>query len=351
MMVFQHFGAHNDIFIHTEKQQYCGGEVVRGTVSLSVSAALSVESVNIKLAGYEQAEFAYTVTRSVPAPTKENPGATRMYTEVRHAKELRTFFKRKYVLYAVRSTLVAGCFQFPFQFTLDANLPGTFTLSSGGPSSTQATVHYEVRAEVQVPGMFESNLKHYQELLICQPLQQAVMSSDTYKESKVTFLCCIPKGNVSLAATIDKNAYVPGEQVMLSLIVDNSMSKVDLESFTFRLERRIVLYAQGQVHTQTEVISKTKCGGIDKGDRAERTMAVQLPFRTEPSTSAQLVRCAYSLIVELSVPWSPNVRVTRPVQIYAATQPSYSAHPTMPQEWHPQVMPMVDLNNLPPQTY
>lgn len=350
MIIFQGNGS-NQIFIHTDKQQYYSGETVTGQVMLAVPSSLSLDSLNVKITGFEQAEFNYTVTKTVPAPTRENPSATRMVTEVRRASQTNSFFKRKYVLYAAKSTLFGGNFCFPFQFRLDQNLPGTFSLSSRSSSDASAKVYYEVRAEVAVPGFFEPNLKHYQEILVCQPLQQQLMSSDTYKETNVTFLCCIPKGTVSLAATIDKNAYVPGEQVMLSLIVDNSQSKVNLEDFSFKLVRSIVLSAQGQTHYESATVVKTKCGGVAKGERAERRMAVQLPPRTEPSTNSKLVKCSYSLSVELHVPWSPNVKVSQPVQVYAAPLPTYSAVLALPPDWNAQTMPMVDFSNLQYQAY
>lgn len=347
MIIFQNLGTCDQIYIHTEKQQYYAGEIVKGQVMLSVASAMHVDSINIKLSGHEQAQFTYTETRTVSAGN----GQTRLETVTKTASEKNTFFRRKYTLYSVRSTLVGGNFCFPFQFTLDQNLPGTFDLRSGGFSSTKATVYYEVRAEVQVPGFFEPNLKHYQEILICQPLKQHLMSSDTYKEAKVTFLCCIPKGNVTMAASIDKNAYAPGEQVMLNLIVDNSQSQVDLESFAFFLEQNITLRAQGRSHCERKAVVKHKCGGIPKGERADRRMAVQLPFHTEPSTESRLVNCNYRLVVELHVPWSPNVKVTAPVQVYAAPQATYSAVLTMPQGWAPQVMPAVDLSTMQYQVY
>ncbi len=318
---------------------------------LSVAQAMNVDSINIKISGYEMAEFNYTVTRQVPAPTRENPHATRTEYITRRAKETNTFFKRKYVLYSIRSTLVAGNFCFPFQFILDHGLPGTFSLSSYGGSAFNACVRYEVRAEVGVPGIFEPNLKHYQDVLIHQPLKQALMASDTYKETKVTFLCCIPKGTVSLAATVDKNAYAPGENVMLNLIVDNSNSKVDLGDFSFKLERSIALYAEGRSHYESDVVVRSKCGGVPRGERAERRMAVQLPHRSEPSTDGHLVKCNYRLIVELHVPWSPNVKVTTPVQIYAPQLTTYSANIVMPPNWAPTIMPMVDLSNMQYQAY
>jgi hypothetical protein len=156
---------------------------------------------------------------------------------------------------------------------------------------------------------------------------------------------------VSLSAAIDKNAYVPGEPVMLSLIVDNSQSQVDLETFSFKLERTLDLHAEGRYHQKSMTIVKNKVEGVLKGERAERLMAVDLPYNTEPSTDGHLVKCSYRLIVELHVPWSPNVKTKTPVQIFAAPLATYSAVLDLPQGWAPQVMPMVDLTNLQYQAY
>lgn len=351
MIVFQNIGGSNQIFIHTEKQQYYSGEVVSGTVMLSVGSPMNVDSINVKLSGYEQAQFKYEVSRQVPAPTKENPNATRTEYETRQAREERTFFRRKYNLYAVKSTMMPGNYCFPFQFTLENHLPGTFTLNTEHGSSTDARVRYECRAEVQVPGIFESNLKHYQDILICQPLKNGMMAIDTYKETKVTFLCCIPKGTVSLAATIDKNAYAPGECVMLRLIVDNSKSQVDLSSFKFHLTQDITLFAGGQSKSMSRVVVTNRCDGVRKGDRIDRNMAVQLPLHCEPSTDGYLVKCKYTLVVELSVPWSPNVRVIQPVQVYAPIMANYSAQLVMPNNWQPTVMPVVNLSAMQYQSF
>jgi hypothetical protein len=351
MIVFQHFGASNQIFIHTEKQQYYAGEVVRGTVSLAVAGSLNVDSIVLKLSGYEQAEFDYTVSREVRDHSNPNNKTTKTVYETKRASQRNTFFKRRYVLFTMRSTLVGGNFSFPFQFTLDANLPGTFYTGSRHSMTYAASVHFEVGAEVVVPGIFESNIRHSQDILICQPLSRALMQADCYKESKVTFLCCIPKGNVSLAATIDKNAYGPGDVVQVGLIVDNSGSQVDLENFSLRLDRTLELSAHGKSFYDSTTIVKSKCAGVQAGQRAERQMGIQLPMDTEPSTRANLVRCSYNVVVELHVPWSPNVRVSTPVQVFAPVRSTYSVHVQMPPGWAPTVMPMVDLQNLQYQTY
>lgn len=164
-------------------------------------------------------------------------------------------------------------------------------------------------------------------------------------------MCCIPKGTVSVAASIDKNAYAPGEQVMVKLIVDNSQSQVDLEDFSFHLEQKVFLQADGEDYCEFNVIVESKCGGIRRGERAERQLAIQLPLDIETSTYGDLVHCSYRLIVELSVPWSPNVRVSTPIQIFAVPLASYSAVLTLPEGWAPQVMPTVNLSAMQYQTY
>lgn len=227
--------------------------------------------------------------------------------------------KRKYTVHSYQCTLAAGNFQFPFQFLLDSKLPGTFELARGSSNShgqykpIRANVHYEVEAEIAVPGMFNPNLRHSQEILLYQPLDRALVGSETFKEANVTFLCCISKGTVSLAANIDRNAYAPGETVQLRLIVDNSQSQVNLEAASLKLQRSLTLRAQDKTMQETVTVVKSTSPPIAIGERCDRQITLQLPLRTEPSTNGHLVDCKYELVVQLKVPWSPDVTVRTPV--------------------------------------
>lgn len=325
---------HNSIFIHTDKQQYYHGEVVNGTINLAVNTPMHVDAVYLKFKGVQECHFEYQESYKEGDQTKYR---------TRTARESDRFVHRRYQIYSYKCTLANGSFCFPFSFVIDSNLPGTFECRE---STYGGSVYYELEAEVAVPGMLTPNLRHSQELIINQPLNQQMQATDTFKQAKVTFLCCIPKGEVGMAANIDRNAYAPGDQVNLRLQVDNSNSQVNLEAASLKLHRTLTLRAEGRSFSTTQTVCKAKSMPIAAGEQTDRFIQVGIPHRSEPSTDGHLVNNSYSLEVCLSVPWSPNVRINQPVQIYQPARPTFVVVPQMPPNWQPQMMPVVQLNTM-----
>ncbi|PJF17204.1 hypothetical protein PSACC_03008 [Paramicrosporidium saccamoebae] len=340
------FGQSNIIHIHTDKQQYYAGDLVTGQVTLSVVQPLHVDGVYLKINGNELTEFDVTRSRTVKDPHDPQKNIVETYTE--RVNGHHTFFRRRYCIYATKSTLSSGNFVFPFQFQLDQKLPGTFEIYNKRQysRSLQASLRYHVEAEVAVPGMLKPNLYHSQDILINEPLRNMLMSSDTLKEAKVTFLCCIPKGTVTMSANIDKNAYSPGETVQLHLIVDNSESQVDLEAFTLKLRKDLSVHAGSDTFYGNGTVIKASSPGVRAGDRADRYIQLSLPHDTEPSTRSKLIECEYELNVVLKVPWSPDVVTKQAVQIVAAQRQDYVSKLQYPSGWEPSVMPMSDLQSM-----
>lgn len=343
------FGQTDLIYIHTDRQQYYAGELVSGQMILSVVHGLNVDGVFLKIYGNEEVEFDAARVKE----TKNSDGKKEYVHYTERVRASKTFFRRKYCIYSQKCTLTSGNFVFPFQFRLDAKLPGTFEIYNHKSFSQYATANitYRVEAEVAVPGLLTPNLRHSQDILICEPLRAVLMASDTYKETKVTFLCCIPKGNVSMTANIDKNAYAPGESVQLRLIIDNSQSRVDLDCLVLRLSSKISLHASGDEATCSGTVVKASSAGVKAGERADRFIQLSLPPDLEPSTSSDLISCEYVLNVILKIPWSPDVNIKQPVQIYAPQRPTYVGKLQYPQGWAPSVFPVADLQTMQYVTY
>lgn len=343
------FGQTNIIYIHTDKQQYYAGEVVTGRIMLSVVNPLHVDGIYLKLEGHEHVEFDAARTRTI----QEANGQQRTEHYTVRVSDTQRFFRRRYCIYQQKCTLAGGNFVFPFTFPLDSRLPGTFEISKGRAFSQYfgGDISYRVEAEVAIPGMLKPNLYHCQDILICEPLRTQMMTTNSYKESKVTFLCCIPKGQVAMSATIDRNAYGPGDVVQLHLTVDNSASTVNLEALSLKLVRTIKGYAGMDSYRDCETVAKTRTPGLKAGDRADRQIQMVLPHDAEPSTDGRLVKCAYELSVVLKVPWSPDVVITQPVQIYAPQRTTYVANLQYPANWNPNVFPTADLQNMQFVTY
>lgn len=359
------FGQNNLIYIHTDRQQYYAGEQVSGTVILSVIQPLHVDGIYLKIYGYEETEFDV----SCQSQKTDNQGKVKLEQWTERVRGSNTFFRKRYCIYSQKCTLASGNFVFPFQFLLDAKLPGTFEIygqQKFSQRSTKASITYRVETEVAVPGLLKPNLYHSQDILICEPLRTALMSSDTYKECSVTFLCCIPKGTISMSANIDKNAYEPGDTVRLRLILDNSSSQVDLEYLSLKLVSEINLIATEvidrpigldsrrichEVSSSRGTIAKARSAGVKAGERVDRYIQLTLPTDCEPSTKSSLISCKYLLSVELKVPWSPDVVITQPVQIYASQRQTYQAHLQYPPDWAPSVFPIIDLQTMQYVTY
>jgi hypothetical protein len=343
MTLFDLFGTKNIIVIHTDKPSYYPGERVSGTVSLSVIEPIHVDAVFLKVRGFEDTEFYYQ--RSYQVRNSNNTYSTR-YENVR-ASDSDIFYNRNYCLYSCNSILTAGNFIFPFDFTLDHHLPGSFYFQEG---SSTGEVSYKVIVEVSTPGIFSLNLRHDQSFVVRELLKQPLSATETYKESDVTFLCCINKGRVTMSANIDKNAAAPGENINLHILVNNSSSQVNLKRVDFYVTRRVTLRAGGRSSDDSRNIITSTSPPVPMGTIADRNIAVTLPYGALSSTRSSLITCEYFLTVELSVPWSPNVRFTLPFQVYAPAPTDYVTVISYPPGWNPITMSAVHLTQAVPDT-
>jgi len=335
------FGFTDLLNIHTEKQSYYAGENVIGQIAFSVVQPIHVNGVYVNLHGREETKFTVQEQYNV----RKGRETTVEYKTVTK-RESNVFLKRSYCIFAQKCTMMPGNYVFPFNFRLESDIPASFDLPSDYGGSRKGKIEYRIIGEVAVPGTFNPNLRTVQELIIRETLRDDMNSIETYKEGKVTFLCCIPKGTVTLSANIDRNAYGPGEQIILSLLVDNTNSDVTLDALNLKVVRNIVLYAEGHRDSQCSTICKAVTPGLAAGDRTERQIFLRIPANTAPSAESDLVKCDYRLIVELKVPWSPDVTVKHPVQIYMPQRPDYVPTLIYPPNWSPTVYPSVDLNTL-----
>lgn len=329
------------IFVHTDKPQYFAGERVTGTVTLSVSEPLHVDGIYVKVKGYQFVRFRKSIPRTVYDPNAPNNERT-VYEDVTF-QEKDVFFKRMFCIYSVKSTLMPANFVFPFDFVLDHGLPGAFIFNNAS-SATYGRVLYKVKAEVVVPGMFKFNLKHNQEVIINEPLRQQISRSDSFKEENVTFCCCISKGHVSMAASIDKNAYSPGEQCKLQLMVDGKECQVDIDQISFALHQSVTMRAGGEKFYETRKLIQSNTPRVPAGGSTTRTIPLNLPYDCTPSCRSSLITCEYTLRVRLSVPWCSDVDLVVPVHIYAPPSANYVAQVVYPESWSYQTMPAVHLN-------
>jgi len=132
---------------------------------------------------------------------------------------------------------------------------------------------------------------------------------------------------------MDKNAYVGGETAQVHVKVEND-SAVDVTHFTSKLIREITLVAHGHTRTIRDIVCQAKYPGTPTMTKKESDIPLSLVGKKghfiQASTNSRLVKCNYSMMIEMDIPWAPDLEIYSPVIIYAPQSPSWA-------QWRPPV--------------
>jgi len=186
-------------------------------------------------------------------------------------------------------------------------------------------IRYKIKATVDVS--HGSDLKTKQHLVIHEKLDTMIQPKHHDKTIEVRTCCCVPRGPVRCECWMDKNAYMSGEQAQLHVKVDNN-SEVNVDHFNSKLIREIQL-SDGFGHTRTlrDIITMRKYDGTPA--HTNRAADIPLPLigkkakPIKPSTASRLVSCRYDMMVEMDIPWAPDLEIYSPVTIYAPQAPAW----------------------------
>jgi len=301
----------NEIFIHTNKGTYVGGEQIHGTVFLCIHHGIPARSLTLYLSGYEKVFWQETKTEFYDKP--DGTKGTRVITIDREADH--TFFKISMDLVNYPGGFPAGQFQYPFIYQLPNNLPGVFRHTG---SNLKAKVEYKIKAVVDVPHGHDLHCK--QHLVIHEKINRSIEPRHFIKDHKVRTLCCIPRGDIHCEAYMDKNAYQAGETAQVHVNVNNQ-STVEVTNFNVKLIRELQLNTKhGHVNTLRQVIATARYPGTDP--KSEKQSNCPLPLLSDghyiqPSTNGKHVKARYEVMIECSIPWAPDLEIYAPVIMYA----------------------------------
>jgi len=170
-----------------------------------------------------------------------------------------------------------------------------------------------------------TDLKSKQHLVVHEKLDRMIEPKHHDKTIEVRTCCCVPRGPVRCECWMDKNAYMSGETAQMHVKVDNN-SEVNVNHFNSKLIREIDI-ADGHGHTKTirDVISMRKYDGTPP--HTNRAADIPLPLMgkkgkpIKPATSSRLIKCHYIIMVEMDIPWAPDLEIYSPVTIYAPQNP------------------------------
>jgi len=350
----------NRIAVRTNKGDYLGGEKIYGTVYLWICGTDPCRGVKLKFKGYEKCEWEY---REV-----QQDEGTQMPIEgvgTRHSR--RDMFRAELRLIEYPDGIPMGCYTYPFHYTLQQGLPGSFKAEGNQANGDKwkAEITYKVVAEVDRPGS-EEVLKASQVITVNEHLPLTSVEPEIMTDRRtVKICCCIPKGDVLLNAWLDKKVYVSGETALLHVDVKNN-SNVDIDSFIVKLIRVVNLKPQDKElssslstaagshesrpesrtsdqsrrsvqMTRVPVIIETITEKSRTGCQGKQLRNMEIPIdlweestreEFQPSANGQIVKSKYHVDVEMDIKWALPISVQLPVTLRAPPNQSWS-------DWEP----------------
>lgn len=312
-------GKKGKISISLEKPSYVAGEIVRGSIFVTVHEAIQCDAVVLKATGKEKVKW-----------------TVREEDESREEEHEHEFYKQKIVITQYPHVVNPGTYTYPFEYQLPPTLPGAFHMerySSLFIENLEADIKYKFKATLDVGGYLAKDLKANTTVVVHEQLTQSIRPSHDSTTQNINFLCCINKGTCNLAVSMDKNVYFPGETAQIQCEINNN-SEVDISTMRCRLYQDIQLNFGHGSTSLTREIAMQEFPGVAPGKSTSQPQPLPLVPNVEgfvtPSTHGTIIRCDYRVEIECDIPWCPDVQLHLPVTIIAPVVPSpaYAPPPT-----------------------
>lgn len=338
------FMGGNSIYMDLDRSYVVSGQMLSGTIYLNINSPQGFQSKGIflQLEGEEIVRFEEEVTDRVDQDEDGDTMEKRIV--VRHGKN--EFIDMKIPIHTYRELLMPGQYTYPFTIMIPQGLPGTFFEADNNPrmggKDYSCQVRYKLQCECDSSGFLSRDIEYEKPIVMLETALSAIDQPTVEHTATVMFCCCIPKGDVYIKATFDKNAYRPGENAYIVVNVNN-MSESDVDEINAKLMRRLSMRADGAHMDNTELMREVTIPGVPAGENKEE-MRVSLPITYEirrggdyddvrPGVNSRMITCNYYIVVECSVPMAPDIQLHLPITIYAAA-PEY-IQPDAPPGWTP----------------
>lgn len=330
------------IHIALNQASYIAGDVISGTVNVSVQNPFLARSLVACIYGFEQAEFELV-------NNEKSEDGTSQRTVKKH-EEMREFFRERFVLWSsptgVESFFAAGVFSFPFQYRLSDTLPGVFDLQQGQLQQgdfLKAEISYKLECQFDSSNSNNNNLFASLKLIINEKSDRELKPS--FQQDSKTFL--FTSGKLTAKMWLDHNCYFPGNSMVAKLEVNNTAVK-PTESITLVLLRTVALKAHSATRTVQNVVATSTVKGFEPSFFGVRFVPFRIPVSALPTTTCgRLVRCEHLFDLVIEIPRAVNLHIRAktailaPQFLFASTPPAPPPLATVPQEvsFRPQWQP------------
>jgi hypothetical protein len=340
------------LYLRTDKGCYYAGETVTGTIYVYLPVPFAGNTLVLKVRGKEETYYVVEVPINDPNQDPNRPREQRYRKEYHSGRNV--FYNHRIPVYVWNGAYAQpGQYSFPFAFTLNNFLPGTFALEE---EEFRGHIDYELAAELETWEPKKTNpIYNSIPMAIREPLKQAVSTLQGEMTSNLSTWCCVSQGVSHIKCAFERNAYAPGETANILCEVDNSQCKLAVKNLRASLKCRISLQDSAGDHKErTEAVFSRDFDGVAALQSAigDQRRSYSIPLVNNqthkaflPSTNGQLIKCTFTLEVladmEGCTCCAQHPKVEVPVTIFA---PMVTFDlPPPPADWHPQTMQVANL--------
>ena len=310
--------------IATNKTSIIVGEPITGTVNLFLPYGLNDVIIMFSLKGKETCSFRLD----------KNP-----------VEQVGKVFVLNFnqVLYNSYGQLVRqGNYSIPFSISTPHSIPGTFELAC---KNSMARVSYAVKAAL-VNQKNELLAKDKVLVLFKQAINIRRISIIGSSEMLVKKCGCVRMGLSSLSAHLDKNAYLPGETVVVSVNLDNTKSGARLSKVVVKLIRitRLVSNTRQTTLLRNQIAKQAIKLNIKPGQSLLGDNSIEAFIKIEKrrenlelcgTTNGRVIDCSYQIEIStyagLLYSNGPSIDLVVMILPKETKQPQ----PTAPEDWAP----------------
>ncbi|KAH7463646.1 hypothetical protein PRIC1_006649 [Phytophthora ramorum] len=302
-------GVKGSLNVSLDRSHYLSGDLLRGSVVLSVTEPLDFTSLVLRIRGKELLTW-----------TEGGGQAAAVYLrEHLHLDE-------ELVLSAGQQSCQPGEYVYPVYFQLGDTLPNSFHISgrdAGVMCRIDASLSYSATAVMTVKGKLSADLEAKRPFVVQQPpVGQPVRSLENSTSAEVHMLRLMKKGTCSISAQLPSDVHVAGDTLLAHTRVHNDSSK-DMHKLSMMLyeDVSVDLGTSNQKSEGSLCVSRQHFPGVQAGKSLEQVLGLPLVTKTSPSRpvsaaiQSHFLTTKYRLVIKCQFRLCRSVSVDFPVGI------------------------------------
>ncbi|KAG6971411.1 hypothetical protein JG688_00004438 [Phytophthora aleatoria] len=302
-------GVKGSLTVALDRSHYLAGDLLIGSVVLSVTEPLDFTSLVVRICGKELLTW-----------TEGGGQAAAVYLrEHLHLDE-------EIILSAEQQSYQPGEYVYPICFQLADTLPNSFHISgrdAGVMSRIDASLSYSATAVMTVKGKFSADMEAKKTFVVQQPpIGQPVRSLENSASGEIHMLRLMKKGTCSVSAQLPSNVHVAGDVLLAQTRVHNDTSK-DMKKLSMMLFEDVTvdLGTSNQKAEGSTCVSRRDFPGVQAGKTLEQVLDLPLVTKTSPSRpvsaaiESHFLTTKYRLVIKCQFRLCRSVSVDFPVEI------------------------------------